>query len=386
MKANNESTFPADDGNLKVAVNSIQRTLFVERLYVNIAHPADRIIPFDLDNLYPNKIKSIAQRSGTTMSAINKLSEFISGEGFTGMDIVVNGDGETLWDILRHISDSRAMHNGYALHFNYNLLGQITEINTINYEFVRWSKDLKKLIANPDWYRRNRRKEEIEYCPYNPDNVINEINTCDTIEEYKGQLYYWIPTKKDYYTTCRWDFVLDDAQFEAEAKLYSLSSIQNDYSLGGYVILPKNLVDADEIEAYKGELKTDKGSKNAGGTRVFATLPSESLNQWKWFVPTSRNNIDGLHTNQIDRAKFNIYAAFNQPPILNGVVSSGMFNQESFADAFHYYNTATETERKEVEKELSKILDKSIWNNIGEIQIQPKTFALRSQPTEKSTG
>ena len=58
-----------------------------------------------------------------------------------------------------------------------------------------------------------------------------------------------------------------------------------------------------------------------------------------------------------------------------------MFNQESFADAFHYYNSQTETERKEVEKELSKILKYSIWANIGEVQIVPKTFTLRqTQP------
>ena len=59
-----------------------------------------------------------------------------------------------------------------------------------------------------------------------------------------------------------------------------------------------------------------------------------------------------------------------------------MFNQESFADAFHYYNSATETERKKVEKELTKILSFSVWSNIGTIQIQPKTFVLRSKPTE----
>lgn len=154
-----------NNGDLKVAVNSLQRTLFVERLYVNTAFPADRIIPYDLDNLYPNKIKTIAQRSGTTKSAIGKLSEFISGDGFPSMNVVVNSDKQTLWDILRHCADSRAMFKGFALHFNYNLLGQITEINPVNFEFVRWSKDLTKLVVNPDWARRNLRRSEVEYMP-----------------------------------------------------------------------------------------------------------------------------------------------------------------------------------------------------------------------------
>ncbi|MFA5196156.1 MAG: hypothetical protein WC401_10200, partial [Bacteroidales bacterium] len=84
-----------------------------------------------------------------------------------------------------------------------------------------------------------------------------------------------------------------------------------------------------------------------------------------------------------ETAKFNIYAAFRQPPILNGVATSGMFNQESFADAFNYYNTQVETERKEIEKTLSKILSYSIWSNLAGFQIMPKRFAMRtSEPTQ----
>ena len=384
---NNGSTIENKNSNLKVAVNSIQRTLFVERLYVNIAYPQDRIIPYDKDNLYPNKIKSIAQRSGSTSSAIDTLSGFLSGDGFTGMKTIFNREGQTGWDILRHITDSRAMFGGFALHFNYNILGQIIEINPINFEFVRWSKDLTKYIVNPDWNRRNRRKEEIEYMPFFPENVINEINKIGDISNYKGQIYYWIPNQKDYYNVCNWDSVLDDAQFEAEAKLYGLSCLQNDYSLAGIISYPKNISSENEIDELKENLISDVGAGNAGGIRVISAMPTEGMTNWKWFTPISRNNIDGLHTNQIERAKFNIYAGFRQPPILNGVATSGMFNQESFADAFHYYNSQTETERKEIEKELTKIFSYSAWSNLGEIQIIPKTFVMRGeaqpQPVEQ---
>lgn len=376
METNNGTTLKEVDSNLQIAVNSIQRTLFVERLYVPINYPADRIIPYDTDNLYPNKIKSIAQRSGTTMSAIGTLSSFISGEGFANMGAVVNDENQTLWDILRHISSSRAMHGGFALQVNYNLLGKIWQIYPVNFEFVRWEKDLKRFVVNPDWSRNKyRKKEEIIYNPFNPDKALEEMEAAGGYKQYPGQLFYWIPNMSDWYTTCPWDSVLDDAQFEAECKLYSLSSVQNDYALGGFLVYPKGLSDAKEIDEIKGDLKTDKGAKNAGGTRVFGVNPSEGLGNWKYFTPISRNNIDNLHTNQIERAKFNIYAAFRQPPILNGVATGGMFNQESFADAFNYYNAATETERKETERELNKILKYSSWASLGEIQIIPKKFS-----------
>lgn len=366
------------DGDFKIAVNSIQRTLHVERLYVNIARANDIYLPFDIDNLYPQKVKSIAKRSGTTMSAWQTLSSFISGDGITGMDQIINSDGQTFWDILRHICNSKSLNKGWALHFNYNLFGQIVEINPINFESVRWHRDLKHFVVNPDWFRRQmRRKDEKVYNPFDPSNVLNEMQSCGGYQNYLGQIFYWIPNKSDWYTECNFDEVLDDAQFEAEVKLYSLSSIQNDYSLSGFLTYPKALTDVTEIELIKKDLRQDKGSANAGGIRVVSATPSENLTNWKWFNPISRNNIDSLHKQQKEDAKFNIYAAFRQPPILNGVVTGGMFNQESFADAFNYYNAATETERKEVERELTKIISFSIWSGMGKLQIMPKTFNLR---------
>lgn len=366
---------------LKVAVNSIQKTLFVERLYVNIAYPSDRIIPYDKDNLYPQKVKSIAQRSGTTMGAIQKKSEFLSGEGFQQMKQVINREGQTLWDLLRFISFQKSLFGGYALHFNFNYNGVITEINPVNFEFARWSKNLEKMIVNPDWYRRYRRRnEEIEYNLYDPGNVPGEIQQVGNIYDYKGQLYYWIPNLAEYYCVTDWDSVLDDAQFEAEAKLYSLSSIQNDYSLSGIISYPKNITSQKDIDNIKDDIKKDTGAFKAGGVRVVGAMPVENFpSGWKWYTPISRNNIDGLHTKQVERAKFNIYAAFKMPPILCGVATKGMFNQESFMDAFNYYNSATETDRKEIERELNKILKNSIWANLGEIQIQPKIFQGRAK-------
>lgn len=372
--------------NLKIAVNSVQRTLHVERLSVNIAYPADRIIPYDNDNLYPNKVKAIAMRSGTTMSAIKTQANFLSGDGFIQMKTVVNSEKQTLWDILRHIAMSKSWFFGYALHFNYNMLGQISSITPVNFETIRWHKSLQKFVYNPDWGKRYIfRKNEIEYMPFNPapEIVYKQIEAAGGIEKYNGQILYWIPNINDYYTVCNFDDVIDDAQFEAEVKLYSLSSVQNDYSLSGIISYPKNIESTEGKEKVQKELKGDTGSGNAGGIRVVPAPVIEEFKNWKWFTPISRNNIDGLHTNQIERARDNIYASFRQPPILNGVSKDGMFNESSFADAFNYYNSATETERKEIESELNKIIAKSIWANIGEIQIQPKTYVTRES---KNTG
>ena len=380
MQTNNGGSFnkKTKSDNIKVAVNSLQRTLYVERISTNRISLADNVIPYDVDNLYPNKVKAIAQRSGATSSAIKTLSSFISGEGFinpTDNEIIINSEGQTLWDLCRFISDSKSLNDGFALHFNFNLVGQIAEINFINFDTIRKSCNKDTLIYNKDWSERYYTKnKEIEYESYNPKKVQEQILEHKT--GYKGQIYYCVPNNGNIYPLCRFDSVIDDAQFEAEAKLYSLSSIQNDYSLSGIISYPKNIESTEGKENVQDELRGDKGSANAGGLRVIPAPMVDGLNNWKWFTPISRNNIDSIHKNQKQEAKDNIYAAFRQPPILNGVSQTGMFNDASFADAFHYYNAQTETERREVESDINKILRNSIWNNVN-VEIKPKKYVTR---------
>lgn len=362
----------------KVTINTIQRTALVERICINKNYPNDRVIPYDLDNLYPNKVKAIAQRSGTTTGAIETLASFISGEGFQGMDTIVNDNGLTLWGLLRFISVQKATFKGFALHFNYNMFGQISEINPVPFEFVRWGKDQQNFVVHPDWGRKRRhKKDEIEYNIYNPDNVLKEIEEAGSLEAYQGQLLYSIDNKQDIYPLCNFDSVLDDAQLEAEAKIYSLSNIQNDFSLSGFFMYPKFLESDEEVKEVKSDLKGDTGSKNAGGIKVFGANPSEEMKGWKWWQPISRNNIDGLFKEQKQDAKMNIYHRFKQPPVLNGVFEGGVFSRQAYEDAFDYYNSQTETERKDTEKQLTAILDMSIWN-VGEIRIIPKSFIKKA--------
>lgn len=374
---------------IKYTINTIQRTALVRRMCLPFATTHRDILHYDNDNLYPNKIKAIAERSGSTNTGINTLSSFISGNGFTDIalnDLVINSDNETtLFDILRNCSDEKARFSGIPLHFNYNALGQIVEINEIAFETLRYTKDLKYLIYSYDWSsRRKYRDTEIKYNIFNPSTVIDEIKD-QGIDNYKGQVLYWVPRKADIYPLCRFDSVLDDAQFEAESKIYKVSNIQNDYSIGGFIKIPSNLETRQEIIDLKQSIKKGKGSENAGKVQPIP-MPSTDISNSRLFEPMSRNNIDGLFKTQNEEARFNIYAAFQQPPILNGISKDGMFNQDQFVDAFDYYNSFTETDRKELEKLLTKILSFSIWSNVGKVEIAPKSYIKKKEVETKTTG
>lgn len=383
-KKNDTSTFDRKhDRKLKVAVNSIQRTVLVTRLAPTSQLRSWDIVPYDGDNLYPNKIKAVAQRSNTTTSAARTLSKFITGDGISDEGInstseeginafPVNSEGDTIFDILRFTSGTRSIFNGMVLHVNYNILGEVMEINQVNFEFIRRSSDRKTFISNPDW--QHRKKElDVEYFPFNPDTAVNEIQEVG-IENYNGQLCYWIPSKSDDYTTCTFDASMDDSQLEAEVKLYSLSDVQNGYSVGGIYRVPKQFEGDEEMQSFIRQVESGSGSENANRTLVVSIPATDETKDWKMFEPTQRTDIDTMFTNQIENARFNIYSVYNQPPILNGISKNGMFNAESYVDAFDYYNSQTKTMRMEAERFLNKIWGASIWAEMGKLVITPSTF------------
>ncbi len=363
------------------AVNTIEQTVFVARLPdpMSLSSAAGHVLRYGADNLYPNKIKSMAERSKSTISAICKLSEFTTGQGFedeTLNNLEINREEQTLFDILDHMSDEKAEFRGFAIHFNYNIFGEIMEIQEIPFETLRWNKDKTRLVFCPNWSISGRfgNNKKIEYFPFNPEKAKEEIQEVG-IEDYPGQVIYWIPKRKQIYTLCRFDAALDDVQYQAEAGVYKLRNIQNDYSAGHYIFYPAALEGELERLGLIADAKNSRGSKNAGRIKMFPLNASfmEAMKGRKMVEEIPRTGIDKLFTKQNEESKLDIFAIFNQPPILSGISKDGMFNTESFIDAFDYYNSVTKRDRQQIERVFNKFMPFSIWN-VDKVEIKPLEF------------
>lgn len=365
---------------LQIAVNSVQQSALVQRLPDPLQMGANRdVLLYDGDNLYPNKIKSMAKRSQTCTTAIETEAKFTSGQGFTDEsynDIVINSEDATLKDLLAHTSNELSTFKGVAIHFNYNQFGEIAEIHEMAFETLRINRELTKIVYQRSWSNRISKinNPRVEYDPFDPDKVVEQMNEVG-FDKYNGQVLYWIPKKNEIYTTCRFDHCLDDVQFEHESGLYKLRNIQNDYSSGYIMKYPKSIENELEKQNVKNEQNKSRGSNNAGALTTIPIMASdlEKLGSFKFIEEIPRTGIDKMFTKQNEETRFNIYAAFQQPPILNGISSNGMFNQESFVDAFDFYNSITESGRKVIERIFESFLQYSIWE-ITDIEIEPLDF------------
>ena len=237
---------------------------------------------------------------------------------------------------------------------------------------------MKTMFYSPDWsmvgYRNKR--DIFEYAPFNPENAINEINEVG-IENYTGQVLYWIPSKRDIYTTCRFDSALNFSQFEDESSVHQLRSIQNDYAIGGLIKLPRNLFNDKDEQDMTSDLSLNfKGAQNANAWMMIPVTNEEHF-KGKFFESTTRQNVDAFFKTQNEQAKSNIYEIYQQPPILNGKSFGGIFNQEQFVDSFDYYNSKTQDERDSLEKIFNRFWQYTILYKGEKLKIIPKDYLTK---------
>lgn len=365
-----------DARQLYIPFNSQDFTAYVKRLPINQSI-AKGIYLYGSDNLYPQKSKAIASRSNSLQTALGTLTRFTIGQGIESFqDLIVNNEGLKGPEFLTMLAEEKSQI-GFAVHCSFNRFGEITEFTPINFEFVR--KKIKEngekwqmYQVSENWERYNMwQTGTIEnFFVFNPEEAIKQINEVG-FENYPGQIFYW-HRSKDIYGLATYDSVQDDAQFESDAKLYSLSNVQNGFSLSGILKYYTNIDSVSKKDEFGNKLKNAKGPINAGRIMGVPFAPTTTIPASMW-ENTTQPNVDQMFANQKEEAKRNIYEKYQQPGIINGRSDSGMFNAQSMQDAFDFYNSITESDRKELESALAKLFEFSIFN-IDNFEINPLNF------------
>lgn len=377
-----------DDSRKKyIPVNSIDYTAYIERLPVRRA-VSNEIFLYGTDNLYPQKTKAIASRSGSLQTAIETLTNFTVGQGVEGLDdLILNDEGLKFPEFLEFISQEKS-EIGFAVHCSFNRFGMITELTPVNFEFVRKkikqdSETYEKYVISNNWEKFHflNHPDRMEVYEFNPAEALTQIKN-DGFENYQGQLFYWHHNKGSIYGLSTYDSVQDDAQLESDAKLYSLSNVQNGFSISGILKYPVNTDSMAKRDSFGDKISQTKSPINAGRIMTIPFQPQATIPSNLWESITLPN-VDSMFQNQKEDAKKNIYEKFKQPSIVNGRSDSGMFNSQSMQDAFDFYNSVTAKSRKEVEKSLNTLFEFSIFD-VEDVEIIPLVF-ISDETIEQDT-
>lgn len=165
--------------------------------------PDEHTLIWGLDDALPLHILNAIAESPTATNCIGKIEAYTKGSGFADsglQDMVINNDGNTLWDLHSAICQYYTPLDGFAVNFKYNMKGKIMQAFNMALDSCRLaaqvdSNQVNCLKYNPYFGTREYQKRfTSDYPLFNLENVRQEKD----IKGYKGQAYFY-GTKRTLY-------------------------------------------------------------------------------------------------------------------------------------------------------------------------------------------
>lgn len=320
------------------------------------------VLSYDRDNLYPQRAEEVKNRSYTVKSAVQKLSEFIHGQGFINEDFAkmpLSEDGKWSNKVLKAAAMDYATFDGFCLHIRYNLNFKVNAVTHIPFKYCRLGiPDDDGIIHNIKWSdnweqdpdKRRKISREIKTFPiYNPLTFEEEFEKLGM--DHPGQILYFTKTVNEY-PLSTFDAVFDSAQTQADIALYELGNIQEGFT-GTTVFKHPGKIEPEDEDRIKRKLSEAQGP---GGKRIIVT-EFDRDNDINVFESVTLPNVDKMFEFTSRNVKNSIRENFQMPAEILGVMpETGMFNQEQMEQAFKYYNSVTKYKRKDVEEVFSNVM------------------------------
>jgi len=338
------------------------------------------IIPYDEDNLYPQRVANIITSSGAATTNIEWLAKFINGQGFQDVSFYktrINRKGDTVDSFLRKIIGQYVKFGGFAVHFNFNMLGEKTEAQIVPFEFVRM-KTLSEEVrftgvfaVYNDWDRQKRRtilqKEIIEINEYNPKAVLSQIEEAQEISNYKGQLYYYFDEYGEY-PLSPLDPELESCVVDSEIKQFNYGNVITGMTGAHIVEYP---FDYEDEETRNDEIQKLKELQGVRDTARLLAVFNKNQDKSIAIHRIAAENMDKMFENTEKSTHDRIRRLFGVPEVFLDSVSSGL-TPENISNAYDFYNAITNSKRIMFEEIFTEIF--SGWetsiNPSGNFKIQ----------------
>lgn len=354
---------------------------------------------FGGDNLYPQTLRNIIAASSTGSECAERFANFIEGNGFREIsfsETVVNRRGDTTDDIHALVCNDVADIDGLALHVNYNLLGEIAELNYVPFENCRLLEEdangyVAKIAIHPDWTGKKTRsgkplrvdKAHIDFIDvFNPckDVVLAQIEAAGGIENYKGQILWISGAGRNIYPRSRADRVVTEMSTDEGLSNVKYRNVRNNFLPSGMVITKRGQrIDKegetpdDEDSGFSDMLRQLQGDTNAA---KLLEVEIEADEEKPEFIPLKTANYDKEFTVTDSSTVERIYSAYGQEPWYCIRIGKVGFSGDILEDAFEYYNSIVSKQQRMIERAFQKIFEHwyEVVNPSGDYSVQPLKY------------
>lgn len=353
-----------------------------------------RLQSYGFDNLYPQNILSIIQASGTAQLCLSRYEKFVEGYGFDNEATAgwkVNRGGMTVDDLLRLVAGDLTKFNGFALHVNYNVLGQISEVNFLPFEQCRLEETddngyVAHIATHLDWKgekTRNGKKQMVQdrfitrFPVFNPDPavVLSEMELCGGVDAYNGQVLWVSADGPNVYPTPIYDAAITEISTDEGLGNIKYRNVRNNFLVACMLIAKKGAPRInDRGEEEERQMITDEDLKQfQGDTKGSKILYVELENDEdepkvvSFPVKNFDKDFETTDTSVTER----IYAQFHQELFYAIRIGKLGFSGDVMQDAYEYYAGEVTNEQRLIERTFEKVF--AHWYETG----MPKDFSIR---------
>lgn len=357
------------------------------------------IMRWGKDNHFPQTLINVIQQSPSAKVATSRTAKFYKGAGFDGENEIINAYGLTLKKLVAILADDYATFEAFALQCNYNLKGQVTSINPIRIAQLRFNEFdelnyASKIGYHPDFGRNSEVRRVIETAPsrddikwfhrFNPNSVLKQIENCDGISNYLGQVLYFSEAGHSSYPIpplqAPINFVLSDVENSILVRKETSTGFINTYML-------KTTLDSEDatLIALERSIEDAQGARGTGKVITFSGLSPEEVSN------TLLEEMGGggsAKSSIIESAKLAyeldrevITGAYLIPPSLAGIDQKSGFSGADLQEAYYVFNAVTQGGRDAIEAELNSILEYSIFKT-RDVSIKKLTLDVQEEKLE----
>lgn len=319
-------------------------------------------IRYGEDNLYPEYLTYLFDKSGKHGAIVSGKAGYIYGEGYENGDFVVNRLDETLNDVCKMSIQDIPTYGGYYWEVIYDRLGRVCEIYHVDFNTLRLSKKGDGYYWKETWNPRDPKSREVEeFIPkYDPAKPYG-TQIFAYVEYRPGVRFYPLP-----------EFIATNNYIETDIEIskYNLSAIRNG-------MMPSKM-----MQFFNGEPSDDKkreieqrmtkkfaGAENAGRFfLVFNTTKEKSVE----VDDLSATDLDKLFAQVNQICQQEIYSGHKvTSPMLFGIKTEGQLggNTELYTAYAIFQNTYSKPKAHTFDRQMKKVMDRSRWP--GEYSLRP---------------
>jgi len=284
-----------------------------------------KIIKSGEDNLFPQHLIELYNRSSIHAAAVNAITQAVIGGGLTANNQQAldkaNKRGESWNDIYSKVAIDFKLHGSFAYEIIWSIdRTKIAEVYHIDYGTVRaHEKDHRGHI--PGYYLSNEWKpfskpteDHVVYLPvFNPENKEEQPNQIYVAHNYRpGQQYLPLP---DYVAA------LKVIELDTEIDNFHVNNIKNGLAPSLAITTFMNGTE-DDVQAVENMLRANYGGSENAGSLMY--IDCDSPENAPKIEPIPQNGADGYYTSINDLTIQKILTAHRiTSPMLLGIQTEG---------------------------------------------------------------